>query len=257
MQDDILTRFIKIPAELRIPIIGNVVLFAANLVWSLSLIGTKIDPGLATLLGATFGFAVVGWQTNRGFRNLIRSQANQAQLDREARLHKAELEENSKEKEAAREMKLLLSGLRAELAAVYSKVLQQVDLARQSHAIFSALHKRGVPSNTKEYRSIPIDAPLFKESLGRIGLLGTDLGADIIKVMSRADGVAHSMTFEAPIGNDILATLSAGRHSYLMKWSSDLYHVAMRIRSTEEGTADPGSLINTETTRYADIVDLE
>jgi heme A synthase len=39
---------------------------------------SKIDPGLATLLGAVIGFSVVAWQARAGFQNLIRSQENQA-----------------------------------------------------------------------------------------------------------------------------------------------------------------------------------
>jgi hypothetical protein len=44
----------------------------------------KIDPGTATLSGAIIGLAIIGRQTRRGFANLIRSQNNQAELDRDA-----------------------------------------------------------------------------------------------------------------------------------------------------------------------------
>jgi hypothetical protein len=57
--------------------------------------GFKLDPGIATLTGSIIGLGIIAYQARLGFANLTRSQANQAQLDREARVHKAELDEQA------------------------------------------------------------------------------------------------------------------------------------------------------------------
>jgi len=44
----------------------------------------KVDPGLATLTGAVLGLSIVALQAKAGFNNLVRSQENQARLERDA-----------------------------------------------------------------------------------------------------------------------------------------------------------------------------
>ncbi|MGU3576711.1 hypothetical protein ACLBWZ_14330 [Brucellaceae bacterium C25G] len=50
-----------------------------------------ISQGVATLLGALIGFGALSWQAKAGFKNLAKSQASQAELDRIAREHQQNL----------------------------------------------------------------------------------------------------------------------------------------------------------------------
>src|SRR5690242_19826136 len=114
-----LNRLWRLPRELLVALAATIRIFLLNVQWALSQTAWKIDTGFATLPGAIVGFAIVSYQARRGFANLIRSQANQAQLDRAARLHKAELEQTAKETERKREKELLLAAVRAEIAAIF------------------------------------------------------------------------------------------------------------------------------------------
>jgi len=248
-----LSRFNRLPFELRVALIANVAVLIPNLLWFSSQFGAKIDPGLATLLGATIGLGIVGWQTNRGFRNLIRSQANQAELDRAARVHKAELDDAAKAGATSLDRAQLLASLRAEIAALYSAVLQQVESIDAFGLMHAAFAKSNVPSSVKEYSFTALKAPIFTASIPKLGLLNTDIGADIIKVLSKADGEKILMKTDTPMPYPILFALHLARADFLDKWASDLFHVAMRMRAIEEGTPDPGSLITTQAERYAKI----
>jgi len=61
----------------------------------------KLDQGMATLVGAVVGFGIIAWQAKIGFSNLIKSQANQSTLDREAREHQALLDVQTQERNDA------------------------------------------------------------------------------------------------------------------------------------------------------------
>jgi hypothetical protein len=74
-------------------------------------------------------------------------------------------------------------------------------------------------------------ASIFEANITNIGLLGPDLGADVIKVLSKADNKQHTATMENPMPHSVVYALHAGRFEFLSKWRSDLYHVAMRIRA--------------------------
>src|SRR5262249_16072666 len=55
--------------------------------------------------------------------------------------------------------------------------------------------------------------------------------------------------FDRPISNEMLAKLYIGMAATMEEWWADLYHVAMRIRAREEGTPDPGTLMEDQTKR--------
>lgn len=243
----------RLPGELLVALGTAIVAFLLNVAWAFSQQGWKIDQGAATLLGAIIGLSIVGRQARLGFRNLVRSQTRQAELDREARLHKANLDLEARQFEEAREKSLLLSAIRAEIAALYSSVLQQQGIAHSLVLMSKAFAKSNVPSTQKGYKFGGFSAPVFRANIPKIGTLGTDLGADVIKVLARADGKNYEMEMDTPIPHHTLEILHSSRYEYLAKWASDLFHVAMRIRSIEENTADPGSLISTENERYAKI----
>ncbi len=215
--------------------------------------GLKIDPGLATLVGAIVGLAIVGWQTNRGFRNLIKSQENQARLEHHARLHQAELELAAETRKEQRDKAVLLSALRAEIAYLYGAVTDAGNNVWLLAQMAKALRDQRKPPATKIIAFHVFDAPIFRANINNLGVLGAYLGADIIKVLSRANGKELKIEQEQPMPHDTVILIYEGNQASLQKWASDLYHVAMRILSYESGTPDPGTLLETEETRYSEL----
>ena len=87
-----------------------------------------LPQGWATLIGVIIGLAAIAWQARVGFRNLILSQGNQAELDRqalqeralldrEAREHQIELQAQSQEDLRRKETTVLAAAMRGELMA--------------------------------------------------------------------------------------------------------------------------------------------
>jgi hypothetical protein len=82
--------------------------------------------------------------------------------------------------------------------------------------------------------------------------LGPSLAADVIIVLSVADGKSQDFQTTSPLTMEFIANTLYGQHARKMKrWREDLFHVAMRIRAVEEGTPDPGTLTATFTARRA------
>jgi hypothetical protein len=248
-----LNRLRRLPFELRVALIACCALVALNVCWALSQASWKIDSGIATLIGAVFGFAVVGFQTRRGFHNLTRSQSHQAQLDREARMHAAEIDENFKRTERDYEKAVLLAAIRAEIAAVHCKICEQQMGVERLANWYRAFASAKLPSTNKTFGYYSPKAIVFETNIAKIGLLGTNLGADVIKVLSKADGKNLTIDLVHTVDHDVYAKLYEGQSSGLKKWASDLFHVAMRIRAYEDGTPDPGTLTETQEKRYAEI----
>lgn len=244
-------RLKRLPTELWIALVATIGIFLLNVLWSLNQAGWKLDQGTATLLGAIIGLSIVARQARRGFANLIKSQAHQAQIDRDARLHQSELNNQALDRERIREKHLLLAALRAEIAALHSLAYEQANTVRTFALMTRFLAQNNAPASSKEFGSSTFNAPIFMANIPKLGLLGTYLGADIIKVLSRADGKSASMKTEIPMPHAMVYALYVGRHDFLVKWASDLHHVAMRIIAEENGTTDPGTLVATEADRYS------
>ncbi|MBR1170235.1 hypothetical protein JQ571_24880 [Bradyrhizobium liaoningense] len=235
---------------------AGVAFLIANIASLISIRGVKIDPGTATLLGAIIGLCVVAWQTNRGFKNLIRSQENQSRLERQARLHRYELDRAGAQADDDREKRLLLSGLRAEMVALHRTAFATAQSHHQFALVYKVMHENNAPATMKEWIINGYKTPFYTENISKLGLLGVSLAADVIR--------AYSMVFEdrkvvwekaAP--NSVVATAYATAAVLAYRFNKDLYHVCMRIRAVEEGTPDPGTLGETEEQRHADLPKLE
>jgi hypothetical protein len=214
----------------------------------------KIDQGLATLCGTIVGLGIIAYQTNQGFANLIKSQENQSRIERDARLHTAELRAAEKAANLIHEKQKLLSALRAEIASLHSAVYDFAAGMRNFILLYRALHKQGTPSTIKKLTFGSFDAPIYRANISSLGLLGTSLGADIIKVLGKANGKLFiSDESPTPFPLDMVAKLYEGQADSYVKWCSDLFQVAMRIRAVEEGTPDPGTLVETQAKRYAEL----
>ena len=162
------------PRTLWLVLAASLAFLLANVITLLSIAGLKIDPGTATLFGAIIGLCVVAWQT-KGFGNLIKSQENQARLEREARLHTLELERTSKLDAESRGRRLLLSGLRAEMVSLHTEAGNAATTHHQFALLYKAMHENGVPPNMKEFTMSGYKAPFYKDSINKLGLLRVSL----------------------------------------------------------------------------------
>jgi hypothetical protein len=246
-----LERLRRLPFELRIALLalcGGTVL---NILWAISQWGAKIDTGLATLTGAIIGFSIVGKQARRGFYYLTRSQANQAELDRLARMHKAELEEGAATKATEKERSTLLAALRSEIVGLLDAAQTAERTASKFAEIADMMARQHLPATTKSITYPTFDAPIYLANLSRIGLLGPSLGGDVVKVLSRTRNKKSEVTSDGPLPHAGIKMLYEASAESFGKWANDLVHVAMRIRSIEEGWPDPGTLIDSLDARRA------
>ena len=244
------------PRTLWLVLAASLAFLLANVITLLSIAGLKIDPGTATLFGAIIGLCVVAWQTSKGFGNLIKSQENQARLEREARLHTLELERTSKLDAEDRERRLLLSGLRAEMVSLHTEAGNAATTHHQFALLYKAMHENGVPPNMKEFTMSGYKAPFYKDNINKLGLLRVSLAADIIRAFSMVFD-DRKVVWEKAAPNSVVSVAYATGALLAYKFQSDLYHVAMRMRSFEEGTADPGTLSEIQAQRHANIPKLE
>jgi len=237
-----------LPLSMRLVLLAALVLtaFSAATAWILIFTaGYKLDPGLATFTGAIIGLTVVGWQTNKGFQNLIRSQANQATLDREARIHQAELDREATEAEHVREHEVLLQGLLAEIISLDAELREDLFNVKMFAEMHKSYKARRQENTVKGISFKSHDAPFYKANIQRLGLLGPTLGADIIKVLGRADGAPHLYAQDMVLPNETMITMYEGNADALMNWRDDLAHVAKRIEAISHNHPDPGSLAST------------
>jgi hypothetical protein len=246
----------KVPRVVWIAFVGSLALLAFDSLMFVTIAfssSSKIDPGIATLCGAVIGLSVIAWQAGVGFQNLIKSQENQARIEREGRLHRAELEQEAEARVIERRRTDLLAALRAEIVALFGALSMAAYHVRNLIMIEKALQRTGKPSQTKLIRLNSFEAPVFTANISNLGLLGANLGADVISVCSLANGKEVKFEHEQPMPHDMVLMIYQGNLRSLEKWQSDLHHVAMRILANENNTADPGTLIETQDKRYAEI----
>lgn len=249
-------RLFRLPIELRVALLTNAGLLVLNLIWAANQTSWKVDPGTATLCGAIIGLAIIGQQARRGFANLIKSQRNQAELNRDARLHEVEIERDNKTAERKHERELLQGSIRAEIAALMPQVHNAGRGSRNMAMMNKLLHDNGKRSEAKKLTLTSFEAPVFKANVSKLGLLGVSIAADVIKVLSRARP-GSQVAMDTPIPHSVAATLYASDYDAMNKWHSDLHHVALRIIAQESGLDDPGTLIATEEARYATLPSME
>lgn len=244
------------PRTLWLALIASVAFLFANIVTLFSIGGFKIDSGTATLFGAIIGLCVVAWQTSKGFQNLIKSQENQSRLERQARLHRYELERAARQDDEERERRMLLSGIRAEIVSLHRATFNSAQNHHQFALLYKAMHESGAPSSMKEFTINGFKARFFDENVGKLGLINVSLAADIIKVYSMIFE-DRKVVWEKAAPNSVVSVAYATAAVTAYRFNSDLFHVAMRIRAFEDNTLDPGTLSATEAERYKDLTKFE
>jgi hypothetical protein len=202
----------------------------------------RIDPGVATLMGAIVGLGIVAWQARAGFTNLIRSQEHRADIETKARQHQHTLDVERKARRTDEETRVLMAALRAEIVGLMDHAQTAMQHSITMHALLAKMAAAKAPNSTKSIRWPTFNAPVYQASVSKIGLLGASLGADVVRVMTKPGIAVPPVEFNRPISNEMLATLYDGMADGMREWFADLHHVAMRIRAREEGTLDPGTL---------------
>jgi hypothetical protein len=105
------------------------------------------------------------------------------------------------------------------------------------------------PNSAASFKWPTFNAPVYQANVSNIGLLGASLGADVVSVMTRTGIIDPPATIDRPMSNEVVAKLYAGLENAMREWREDLCHVALRIRAREEGTLDPGTLLEAQIKR--------
>jgi nucleotide-binding universal stress UspA family protein len=104
-------------------------------------VANDLPQGWAILIGVIIGLGVIAWQLRIGFRNLMLSHANQAELDRqasreealldrEAQEYQAELQAQAQEALQRKEVIVFSAALRGELMAAAYQISSRLIWAR-------------------------------------------------------------------------------------------------------------------------------
>jgi hypothetical protein len=225
---------------MRALLAATVIVFGFNFILLMAyLIGTpwKVDSGVATLIGAIVGLGIVGWQARLGFGNLVRSQENQAKLERDARLHQRELDRENRNEDEAGKRRTLLAALRAEVMVLSVKATEACEWAEMMSSFTESASKSGISNTNKELTRSSFDAPVFKANIPNLGLLGASLAADVVSVCSRATPTSVTK-FDTPAPIKMVVSFYLAHSLVMHEWMEDLIHVGMRLRAAEEGTDD-------------------
>jgi hypothetical protein len=244
-----LENFRKLPFAVRLVFVAGCILLAANIALMLAQIPNvtwKIDPGLATLCGAVIGLWALAWQAGKGFKNLIRSQESQAEIERAARLHQAEIDNEKLERNENRKKMVLVAALWAEVASLYRQVGEAQVTSLMMKSAAESMKRDRIPNPSNRITFQTFDAPIFKANINHLGLLGASIAADVVTIASRATGKPFELVNETPPSFDIVITIYKGHAETLENWRDDLLHVANRLRSVMDGSADPGTLHNAQ-----------
>ena len=179
MLDSLKQQVTQIPKVVWIAFVFSIALLALDAVLFVTIAlsaSSKIDPGIATLCGAVFGLSVVAWQARIGFQNLIKSQENQARIERDARLHQAELQQVAEERAEEKKKAMLLGAIRAEIAYLFDAVSVAENHIYGLILIEKAIMASHRPSSTKTIAFHSFTAPVFQANIPNLGLLGATLG---------------------------------------------------------------------------------
>ncbi|WP_163265586.1 hypothetical protein [Chelativorans alearense] len=202
-----------------------------------------ITPGVATLLGALIGFSAVAWQARVGFRNLIRSQTSQSELDRKAREHEAELVRREKESDRRHERITLAGALSGELGAAYSRLANGRSILRLQASAYKAMGNSIPPLPIDMNAIFPKFEPkVFNQNIGGLGLLGPSTASDVVEVYQVLFWDRSAPPSTALAGKQ-LASIVEMQIKVIDQWLLDCYHVNQRLLSVFGSIADPGPLI--------------
>jgi hypothetical protein len=213
-----------------------------------------VPQGWATLIGVIIGLGTIAWQARVGFRNMISSQANQAELDRqtlqerahldrEAREHQTELQAQSQEDLQRKETTVLAAAMRGELMAAAYQLRSRHIWLEGVQEILEELAKD--PSNRfpTPFEIERVATPVYDANAPRLALISASLAADVALVYAFLV-TEHKWT--EPGGRDpklfkaLIETIQKADSVHL----KDIVHVCKRLIAYElsKPEEDPGSL---------------
>jgi hypothetical protein len=129
----------------------------------------RIDPGVATLIGAIVGLGIVAWQARLGFTNLIRSQENQAVIEMQARLHQHQLDIDRERQGVNEDRRILMSALRAEIVGLMQQASRTMEHANMMRAMLQVMAEEKAPDLTRSFTWPTFQAPVYQASLSKMG----------------------------------------------------------------------------------------
>jgi hypothetical protein len=237
------------PRSLRALFAVFLILFFFNALYALAFFTAiwtwRIDPGVAVLIG-TLGLCILGWI---GIATLIRSQEHRAVLDMEARQHQHTLDLDREGKRIDENRALLMAALRAEITGLMHRAEDTIKSSNIMQSWLQEMIAAKAPNSAAAFKWPTFNAPVYQANVSNIGLLGASLGADVVSVMTRTGIIDPPATIDRPMSNEVVAELYAGLENAMREWREDLCHVALRIRAREEGTLDPGTLLEAQIKR--------
>lgn len=219
-----------------------------------------IDQGWATLFGAAIGLSIVGWQTKAGFSNLRKSQANQANLDRQARTHQAELDrearqhqfslERQREKTAENhQKKALAAAINGELLAAHAFLVRRAQIFKYQAMIYKMMPAdTKSPSSTINLTGAKTD--IFDRNVGELGALGASICGDVVEIFQ---SLKASTEFPAnTLTAGLLATIYEGMAEGWLETHQDVLHLQKRLIAVQTDGADPGAVFYARQARKKD-----
>jgi hypothetical protein len=207
-----------------------------------SWVPTEIDSGWATLIAAIIGVMIVSWQARLGFQSVIKAQRQQAELDRDARIHQAEL---AKQEQIAKEkttLKTLSSALSGELSAATTALGNSVVAMQMQKAIFEQVGDDIPPFEYDAFGTFPkLETKIFDANIRDLGLLGPSTASDVVEVYQFLNFPRGRSSTSALTGKLLAAALDA-QIAAIRSWQKDTWHVQRRLLSNFGSGEDPGPL---------------
>jgi hypothetical protein len=167
----------------------------------------------------------------------------------EARQHQHTLDLDREGKRIDENRALLMAALRAEITGLMHRAEDTIQSSNIMRSWLQEMIAAKAPNSLASFKWPTFKAPVYQVNVSNIGLLGASLGADVVSVMTRTGIIGPPATIDRPISNEVVAKLYAGLENAMREWREDLYHVALRIRAREEGTSDPGTLLEAQLKR--------
>jgi hypothetical protein len=217
-------------------------------------VANDLPQGWAILIGVIIGLGIIAWQTRIGLRNLLLSQAHQAELDRQASLERARLDRETREHEAElqarsqealqrKEALVFAAALRGELMAAAYQLSSRLIWLEGVQDILDELAKN--PSNRfpTPFEIERVATPVYDAHAPRLATIDPSLAADVAQVYAF---LCAEHKWNEPGGRDpkVFKALIEKIHIANSVHLKDIVHVCKRLIAFElsKPDDDPGPL---------------
>jgi hypothetical protein len=201
-----------------------------------------ISPSGATLIAAILGFSAVAWQTRQGFKNIVKSQDNQARLDRESREDQSRIAHQHKLDDWNHEKRALAASLCGELSAAATRLFNTRPILSIQKLVYQQIGDAvsSQPVRVASYLSSS-EPRIFAANAARIGVLGPSIASDVVEMYQ-----ILLWSGEVPAATTLTGTqiskLFEAQLEALDDWIQDQHHVNLRLLSLYGSQEDPGPL---------------